>query len=597
MGVFRLKIKIPKQLQNPKFRFNLLGLWYEWERTDELNRREIKAFEKSQYEILIKENVFKPRGKRALELDWTNTSNYSFNDAKLLKHIEENSNYGVIAGNGLVIIDADNEELAGELTKELDTFTVKTKNGAHFFLLCDKYEGVNKKFKDELGEVKVSNSYVVGANSIHPSGLRYEIIKDLSIKTVSNAYLVKLLKPYLLEDDTKPQTTAIKEKDETRSGLEFRRVLALLYEGLSEEEILSKMSAYSKWKEAPQQYRDLTLQKAKTYYEANPIRNLYSCEEISNLEIEKDAWLVENLIPEKAVFIVGARSRNYKTFVCLHLASCIAFNQKLFGFLDTREAGVLFVDMENGLREIQRRFEMVKRGLLQSNLKNLHFWVYPNLNLALRESVEKLEQIIVERNIRLVIFDSYRRVVRFDDKKSENTNTLYNSVLIPLKEKHNCSFGFLTHLRKNPPNKRAYDEDPLDAIIGSIDFANLSDCIVTLQRFRNLETSLVVKNLKLRNQQELKPFRVDLNWNEDAVNFVYAGELEEAKHKEERCSNDIWDYLLENNIKQIKTGEAKEKFKEKYSNQTVQNALNELLCQKKLIKRVRGVWEVSKEEE
>lgn len=58
-----------------------------------------------------------------------------------------------------------------------------------------------------------------------------------------------------------------KGKDTSRSGLEFRRVLALLNEGKKKEEIYQIMPAYSKWKDSDDKYRDLTYKKAESVFQ------------------------------------------------------------------------------------------------------------------------------------------------------------------------------------------------------------------------------------------------------------------------------------------------------------------------------------------
>ena len=60
-------------------------------------------------EQLKKENFrfikVKPKGKEAIEEDWQNTNNYSYEEFVKLNH---KGNYGVVGGFGdLIIIDAD----------------------------------------------------------------------------------------------------------------------------------------------------------------------------------------------------------------------------------------------------------------------------------------------------------------------------------------------------------------------------------------------------------------------------------------------------------------------------------------------------------
>jgi archaellum biogenesis ATPase FlaH len=159
-------IQIPKQLQKEEFRF-------------------LKVLKQK---------------KRPFEDNWQ-TNSYQYNTTDFAKWIEQDGNYGVIGGNGyLRIIDIDNEEVAQELAKKLDTFTIKTGSGEgmHFYIICtyDK----NHVFNNKIGEFRASNYMVVGPNCVHPSGGIYSIYNDTEIKAVSQTDLFELIGPYLQEE-------------------------------------------------------------------------------------------------------------------------------------------------------------------------------------------------------------------------------------------------------------------------------------------------------------------------------------------------------------------------------------------------------------
>ncbi|MCK9570552.1 bifunctional DNA primase/polymerase [Candidatus Pacearchaeota archaeon] len=149
----------------------------------------------------------KPEGK-----DWSgiNGANYAINDAPLAGYLAEGHNYGVLTGIGaLVVLDVDDIarlEALGIIKELPETFTVKTgRGGLHFYLLCkelkDKIILEDPELKDiegdplHLGELQAMGQQVVGPNSIHPNGNRYEIIKDLPIATITKDALLQILSP------------------------------------------------------------------------------------------------------------------------------------------------------------------------------------------------------------------------------------------------------------------------------------------------------------------------------------------------------------------------------------------------------------------
>lgn len=162
-------INIPKQLKNKAFRFNLL----------------------------LKDSKIPIPTKKWSEV------NYKYNEKELLKHP---GNYGVIGGYGnLRILDIDNKELAEKLFNVLDTFTVKTCGGTYHFYFISEYNE-NKVLKDNLGEYRANNYYVVGPGSYavdikkNHSGT-YEVVKDIKIKKITKEELFKIINLYLKEKE------------------------------------------------------------------------------------------------------------------------------------------------------------------------------------------------------------------------------------------------------------------------------------------------------------------------------------------------------------------------------------------------------------
>jgi hypothetical protein len=150
-----MTIKIPEFLKNEEFRFILLN----------------------------------KDSKIPCEKKWESINNYKYNDPKLLKHLEDDGNYGVLAGHGrLRILDADNLEFAENCKKIFETLTVKTCGGGlHFYCLSDINE--NLVFKE--GEFRANNMFVVGPNCYVKDTKKnhegeYTIIKELPLLEIKS---------------------------------------------------------------------------------------------------------------------------------------------------------------------------------------------------------------------------------------------------------------------------------------------------------------------------------------------------------------------------------------------------------------------------
>lgn len=176
--------------------------------------------------------------KRPFEGNWVD-NNYTWNDQRLTQHISEGGNYGVIGGNGkLLIIDFDNKEaMEKALTLLPTTFSVRTagKGLLHMYYFCD--EPYSCKVLDAKGEtiadIQGSRKIVVGPGSKLANGKEYSIENDTPISTISRDIIIKAFEGYDISEirmkseinkeqeskDTDPLTREIKKRIKISTAL------------------------------------------------------------------------------------------------------------------------------------------------------------------------------------------------------------------------------------------------------------------------------------------------------------------------------------------------------------------------------------------
>jgi P4 family phage/plasmid primase-like protien len=166
-------ISIPKNLQNENLRFILIN----------------------------------PKNKIPSEKSWQNENNYEYNSPKLLNHLENGGNYGVLTGNDLVVIDADEKIIEELVNNNLPkTFSVKTGSGGKHFYFKSKinkkiiffdYDNLENGKPKHLGELQTKGQQVVGPSSIHPNGNRYEIIEDVPLAELTEELIFTYFRNYI----------------------------------------------------------------------------------------------------------------------------------------------------------------------------------------------------------------------------------------------------------------------------------------------------------------------------------------------------------------------------------------------------------------
>jgi ribosomal protein S25 len=169
--------------------------------------------------------------KKPLRAGFLDKDNYQYNGKRLLRHLKRGHNYMVICGIGdLVVFDADEVARLTELNvlQQLPpTFTLKTGgDGRHYYYFCPGWPRTYRLFDPELmdkddeteslhvADIQSTGTYVIGPNSIHKSGRKYEIIDDRKITTIEPSVLLKAIDCLNI---SKKKDKKNKQENETRN--------------------------------------------------------------------------------------------------------------------------------------------------------------------------------------------------------------------------------------------------------------------------------------------------------------------------------------------------------------------------------------------
>jgi len=162
--------------------------------------------------------------KRPFEENWPETGNHPFNSPKLLKHLENGGNYGVVGGFGnLVIIDCDKKTIEKRVESILPkTFKVRTgRGGAHYYYICKDFKApirLTETVAGDVGDVQWKGKQVVGPGSIHENGNEYKVETNKEISEVTQEQIKLAVAPWISAEKEKeaemvPQDNGLKITD------------------------------------------------------------------------------------------------------------------------------------------------------------------------------------------------------------------------------------------------------------------------------------------------------------------------------------------------------------------------------------------------
>ncbi len=157
---------LPKQFQKPTFRFVKVHSFPNATDKKERDKRKV-----------------------AFENGWNTTANYAFDDPELVKWRERGENVGLLNGPGNIIaVDKDHRAMNNYLSILPETITTASGREDHdtsWFICDDVPEGtrnfipVSAEDGTHCGEIRLKKVQTLCPGSLHVSGNRYHITKDL----------------------------------------------------------------------------------------------------------------------------------------------------------------------------------------------------------------------------------------------------------------------------------------------------------------------------------------------------------------------------------------------------------------------------------
>ncbi len=234
--------------------------------------------------------------------------------------------------------------------------------------------------------------------------------------------------------------------------------------------------------------------------------------DLKNYEVGDLEWVTKNLIPFKAVGVWTGKRGTFKTFLTLSCCFNVARGENFLGSYPCRKLKVLYLDKENGTGIMKQRTSYIKKGL---NINpdddvDIGFICFSHLKIDKSGDILALEEVIQKEGIGLLVVDTYRRGISFDENDAGEVSHLFVDVLRPLVERNNLSIILIHHDRKG----NGQQNDEMDEIRGSSDLANYCDFILKNERKGK---GLILKQLKCRNAPEIEPVEVQMDTDEEST--------------------------------------------------------------------------------
>lgn len=325
--------------------------------------------------------------------------------------------------------------------------------------------------------------------------------------------------------------------------------------------------------------------KAKS--EAEPKKNyeLIWEQDMDDYEMEEKTWLIDKIIPSCSLGVWTGKRGTFKTFLVLSAIFAIASGKPFLGRFETLQSKIIYLDKENGLEIMRQRKNMIKKGLGIVEGVPVGFICFSQLKLDKIADMMEIDKLIKIHKPKLLIVDTYRRGISFEENDAGKVSWLFVDILRPIIEKYKISILLIHHDRKGESQG-----DEMDMIRGSSDLANYADFIMRNERRGK---RLILKQLKMRAAQEIEPIEINMETDEITnMSFISCGDYS-PQTQVMKCAEKLILWIIKDGIEEFTTSQAKEiAFKEGIKETNFKNALVELQTRGMITKIQQGRFKV-----
>lgn len=467
-----------------------------------------------------------------------------------------NANIGIVTGqiSGIVVIDI---EKGGSIDDLPETVCAKTGGGGwHFYYRHPGHFVQNKTRIRDLTDIRGDGGYVIAPPSNHPSGEKYEWLKQPGTTKLADlpSWVLEETKKLLIEKDWKSILTGVPQGERNNdAAVVAGKLLQAFPQKDWETFVWPLLKDWNQQNQPPISDQELRAvynsiagrQKVNNSQFAAQRISIMPWKDFIKVEFEEPKWVIQDIIPENGLVAIAGSPESYKSFFAVYLAIEVAKGEPVLDKFETIKTPVLIIDQENIQAWLHQRLTGLSRD------KDLPVYIFDKdvvpFDLFEEGIFDQILEFIEKNEIGLVIIDT----LRLAHSKEENSSTEMKPVIDKLKEiARRAATVFIHHNRKTDRLSRgtATGEDMMGSILirGAVDyqltFTNLGEQADGLTKIKIAQT-------KARYTRPVKTFEVSLEEVDGKFTFVYRGEFEEEKLKRAEAKEIILVLLTEQDWK------------------------------------------------
>ncbi|MGS2592265.1 AAA family ATPase [Streptomyces hebeiensis] len=251
--------------------------------------------------------------------------------------------------------------------------------------------------------------------------------------------------------------------------------------------------------------------------------------------VDDTEWIINGLLPYKGIAYLVGRSGTGKTTLGLGMCTYLALNKKYLDWESSSEKQykTLYLSLEMSMEDVNDFYKKISLNFTTPELndldKHIHTYASPEKikfyqpgSPIMGRFLRKLENL--KPDIVFVDSASYSLASNLNNQE-EVTKSV--ELLDMIKDRYGCTFIFIHHSRKDPPNS-GYREADLDDVFGSTFIAASASSIIALKNnkeYSDTNRLMDIRYLKTRFRGDNTGFSVTMDGERRMFRRPIMGEL------------------------------------------------------------------------
>jgi len=322
------------------------------------------------------------------------------------------------------------------------------------------------------------------------------------------------------------------------------------------------------------------------------IRTLYDILKNGFPEIE---WKISKIIPEEGIVLIFGKTATFKSWIAMQIALSYVFGKSFLDKFDTKKGNVLYLDEENGRSLLPSRLGKLIKGNFSDednlNLKNLNIATYSGIKLDDPNSIIVLNNIIKEKSINLIIYDSIVRGMSGDEDSAKDVRLVHENIKKIISQNKGVSFLLLHHATKSGGG--------INSARGSGDWVNMADVVLmpTVNKKNSNLINITMEKNRYFDKNKLPEFSILLEdgLNDEIYMNLFKGTISRLTAVDSCCS-DLRVWVEKSDKRYIATKDIRNSMNKKsHSNNSINDSIKKLTEEGVLCMLKRGKYEILKD--